>query len=382
MTLQPLPFKLSATGRDSMGLDGIESVSYQSDGLLHLTDTGLLLEWTETRTSEKVSLERIGTDVTTFEPELLELPFERLAGAWVIGGWWWPRLELRAATLDDLAGAPGARGVTLVLKIHRRDRETARAIAAEVQARVALGYRVHMDKADPSEWRTHGVLLAAILAGSAAALPVQAQAPVTFRTEDGASIEADHYGSGMRGVVLAHGGRFDKGSWGPQAHALAGDGFQVLAFNFRGKGASYGPGDADPYSAPLYLDVLGAVAWLRQHGARSVAVVGGSMGGTAAAEAAARTGAGVIDRIVLLASPTGPEPRFMQGCKLFVIADNDTTASGAPRLVKIREQYELVPEPKRMLVIPGTAHAQALFDTDEGVKVLSEIRWFLEAPQC
>ncbi len=46
MTLKPLPFKLSATGRDSMGLDGIESVSYQSDGLLHLTDTGLLLEWT------------------------------------------------------------------------------------------------------------------------------------------------------------------------------------------------------------------------------------------------------------------------------------------------------------------------------------------------
>ena len=61
MTLKPLPFKLSAPGRDSMGLDGIESVSYKADGLLHLTDTGLLLEWTETRTSEKVSLERVGT---------------------------------------------------------------------------------------------------------------------------------------------------------------------------------------------------------------------------------------------------------------------------------------------------------------------------------
>ena len=380
MTLKPLPFKLSAPGRDSMGLDGIESVSYKADGLLHLTDTGLLLEWTETRTSEKVSLERVGTDVTTFENELLELPFDRLAGAWVIGGWWGPRFELRAVTLDDLAGAPGARGVTLVLRIHRRDREIAKAIAEEIQKRIALGYRVHMDQADPSEWSKYTILLAVLLGGAPAVLG--AQAPVSFTTEDGASIEADHYGSGGRGVVLAHGGRYEKGSWGPQAHMLAGDGFQVLAFNFRGKGGSHGPGDSDPYTAPLYLDVLGAVHWLRAHGATSVAVVGASMGGTAAADAASRSGAGMINRVVLLASPTGPEPQSMQGCKLFVIAENDTTASGAPRLVKIREQYEQVPEPKRMLVVPGTAHAQALFESDEGVKVLSEIRWFLEAPRC
>lgn len=237
-----------------------------------------------------------------------------------------------------------------------------------------------MDPADPSEWKKFSVLLALLLGGPAAAL--QAQVPVTFMTEDGARIEADHYGSGNRGVVLAHGGRYDKSSWAPQAQMLAGDGFQVLAFNFRGKGASYGPGDSDPYTAPLYLDVLGAVQWLRMHGALSIAVVGGSLGGTAAADASARIGAGVINRLVLLASPTGPEPQHLEGCKLFVIADNDTTASGTPRLVKIREQYEQVPEPKRMLVVPGTAHAQALFDSNEGVKVLSEIRWFLEAPRC
>lgn len=140
MVPKPLPFTISAPGRDSMGLDGIESVSYKSDGLLHLTDDGLLLEWTETRTSEKFSLERIGTDVTSFEAEALELPWHRLAGAWVIGGWWRPRLELRATTLDDFAGAPGARGVTLVLRIQRRDREIARRIAGEIQSRIAQGY--------------------------------------------------------------------------------------------------------------------------------------------------------------------------------------------------------------------------------------------------
>lgn len=118
-----------------MGLEGIESISFKSEGLLHLSEAGVTLEWTETRHSESVSISRIGTDVTTFEPEVLDLPFERLAGAWVIGGWWRPRLELRAASLDDLAMVPGARGVTVMLRIHRRDRDVARAVAREIQDR-------------------------------------------------------------------------------------------------------------------------------------------------------------------------------------------------------------------------------------------------------
>src|SRR5512140_1965208 len=89
--------------------------------------------------------------------------------------------------------------------------------------------------------------------------PAAAQEHVTLTTDDGAQIAADVYGAGARGVVLAHGGRFTKESWKPQAQQLAAAGFRVLAVDFRGFGQSHGPGDADMYQAPMYLDVLAAV---------------------------------------------------------------------------------------------------------------------------
>lgn len=132
--MEPLPFTMGAPGRDTMGLEGIESVSYRVDGLVHVTPEGLTLEWNETRTSERFSLERTGTDVEEYELEPLELPFDHLAGAWVVGGWWWPRLELRARSLEVFEGVPGARGVTLTLRIKRRDRALARRIAAALHS--------------------------------------------------------------------------------------------------------------------------------------------------------------------------------------------------------------------------------------------------------
>jgi hypothetical protein len=137
----PLPFRLSVPGRDTIGFEGIKSVSYRADGLLHLHDEGITLEWTETRTIDEVSLENIGTNVDASAADGLEVPMSRLAGAWVIGGWWWPRLELRARGLEDFQYVPGVRGVTLSLRIHRRDRELARAIAREIEAGVGeAGY--------------------------------------------------------------------------------------------------------------------------------------------------------------------------------------------------------------------------------------------------
>src|SRR3569833_2897214 len=97
-----------------------------------------------------------------------------------------------------------------------------------------------------------------------------AQKTVSFPTEDGGVVFADLYGSGGRAVVLAHGARFNKESWAPQAKQLLAAGFQVLAIDFRGYGQSHGPGDKDALSAPLQLDVLAAVRYLLSHGAKKV----------------------------------------------------------------------------------------------------------------
>lgn len=210
-------------------------------------------------------------------------------------------------------------------------------------------------------------------------VPVLAQEAVTFPTADGGLIHADVYGGGERAVVLAHGGRWNKESWAPQARELASAGFRVLALDFRGYGRSTGPGQADPLSAPLHLDVLAAAGYLRSKGVRNVAVVGGSMGGSAAADASLEA-PGEIDRLVLLGSQAGKAPAQLVVPKLFIIARNDTTASGTPRLVRIREQYAAAPEPKELVVLEGSAHAQAIFQTDQGPALLRELLRFLSPP--
>src|SRR5450432_157364 len=97
---------------------------------------------------------------------------------------------------------------------------------------------------------------------------------ISIPTEDGGVVFADLYGHSDRAVVLAHGGQFDKESWAKQAQILSAAGFQVLALDFRGYGKSRGPGDSVPMNAPLHLDVLAAVRYLRENGAKSVSVVG------------------------------------------------------------------------------------------------------------
>ncbi len=227
-----------------------------------------------------------------------------------------------------------------------------------------------------------GLALLAIVPAATALVPpprLYAQAPISFPTEDGGRVSAATYGSGSRGVVLAHGGRFDKESWRPQARALAEAGFRVVAIDFRGYGHSHGGDQLPPDDDGLRYDVLAAVRYLRETGATMVAVVGGSMGGTAAAEAAAAV-PGTIDRLVLLAHGAIAHPERVTGRTLFVTARDDPYADGSPRLVTIRAQYERTPEPKELLILDGSAHAQFLFDTDQGERLMTEILRFLSEP--
>lgn len=207
-----------------------------------------------------------------------------------------------------------------------------------------------------------------------------AQEIVSFPTEDGGVVFADVYGEGPRGVVLAHGGRFDKESWAKQARILAEAGFRVLAIDFRGRGDSKGGSRLDPGDDGLRFDVLAAVRYLREKGAESVSVVGGSMGGGAAAEASVEAREGEIDRLVLLAHAPIEHPEKMKGRKLFIVARDDPSSGGTPRLVKIREQFERAPEPRKLVILDGSAHAQFLFDTEQGERLMKEILNFLSEP--
>jgi len=203
-----------------------------------------------------------------------------------------------------------------------------------------------------------------------------AQTTISLLTEDGATVFADLYGKSERAIVLVHGGRFTKESWAPQARALQAAGYQVLAVDLRGFGKSHGPGDSDLFTAPHYLDVLAAVRYLHQNGAKVVSAIGGSMGGAAAGDASIASRAGEIDRVVFLgASPNGPAEK-LKSATLYIVARDDANDDG-PRLPGIRAQFEKSPEPKELIILEGSAHAQFLFQTDQADRVMREILRFL-----
>ena len=179
---------------------------------------------------------------------------------------------------------------------------------------------------------------------------------VSFPTEDGGEIHAFHYGSGDHGVVLAHGMVFDKESWAPLAPRLAEAGLQVLAIDFRG----YGKSEAGTEGEKLYLDILGAMSFLKSHGATRVSLLGASMGGGAVGRAAVLAEPGEIDRLVLLAPVAVPKPGQMHAGQITYIS-----AQGDPSIARTRNQYEQAPEPKTLEVLPGQAHAQHIFKTEQ-----------------
>jgi pimeloyl-ACP methyl ester carboxylesterase len=224
------------------------------------------------------------------------------------------------------------------------------------------------------------ITVSALAFGSAGGRQTASESPeqVSFPTQDGGLIYANLYGEGDRGVVLAHGGRFTKESWEKQAQVLVKAGFRVLAIDFRGRGQSRGGPRTNPNDDGSRFDVLAAVRYLRQNGAKTVSVVGASFGGWAAADAAVEAKPGEIDRLALLAHSPIKKPEQIKGWKLFIVSRDDANDAGL-RLPRIREQYEKAPDPKELVILEGSAHAQFIFATDQGERLMAEILRFLSA---
>lgn len=220
------------------------------------------------------------------------------------------------------------------------------------------------------------------IAAALLAIPPSAQRHVSIPVVDPSSgkttqIQADLYGHGPRALLLAHGGRFNKDSWRDQAPVFAHAGFLVLALNFRGDrpnpNGSPGSYGTDEENA---ADVLAAVKYLHEHGAKSISAIGGSLGGDAVGNAEAQSPAGVFDKMVFLGSDGGDHPEKFHGRKLFIVARDDASGDG-PRLPSITRHYNQAPEPKQLIVLDGSAHAQFLFPTSEGPHLLRLLLDFL-----
>jgi esterase/lipase len=120
--------------------------------------------------------------------------------------------------------------------------------------------------------------------------------------------------------------------------------------------------------------------YLRNNGAKTVAVIGGSLGGGAAADASIASRPGEINRLILLAAePNGPAEQI-KAPLLEIVARDDANDEGL-RLPRIRAWFDRAPEPKQLIVLDGSAHAQFLFQTEQADGVMKEILRFLTAKE-
>jgi alpha-beta hydrolase superfamily lysophospholipase len=195
---------------------------------------------------------------------------------------------------------------------------------------------------------------------------------VRFKAADGTGLDGVMLGNGKVGVVLAH--EYDNdlcGAW-PFANYLANRGFRVFSIDMRCFGRSACPrGDA---AGRVVDDLAAAVAELRRRGVTRVALVGASMGGSAALIAATRVQppvdavislSGEANLTSLLHIPLDARAASQQLIvpAMFVVANYDSYTS----VDETRAMYQAdKTADKRLLVLPSQ------FDGFHGWMVLTQ----------
>lgn len=81
----------------------------------------------------------------------------------------------------------------------------------------------------------------------------------------------------------------------------------------------------------------------------------------------ARENRGVADELILL-SATGEVLRLGEEPKLFVASEGEGMAGGVRRMAE-----EAPGDQNEALVLPGNAHAQAIFETEQGERLMRAI---------
>jgi alpha-beta hydrolase superfamily lysophospholipase len=77
--------------------------------------------------------------------------------------------------------------------------------------------------------------------------------------------------------------------------------------------------------------------------------------------------------VILLSPAPITDPEHL-GVPVLFIASQDE-----PMVARVTEQYRRAPEPKRLVLLPGSAHAQHIFATAPAEHLRTTIAGFLEA---
>lgn len=214
--------------------------------------------------------------------------------------------------------------------------------------------------------RPWAALLVLLLAPAPA---LAAGQPVPLHTTDGITLAATLYdadGGAAPAVVLVHMFTRSKDDWRAFAERLQASGITALAVDLRGHGGS--SGSAAP-SAAMALDVRAAVDYLAARaGVRGIAIVGASLGASAALIAAAESS---MVRGVALLSPSSDyrgvrldqaQRKYGSRPLLLITSSDDPYA--------LRTVRAMVSDPagaREQRISPVAAHGSRLVDRDPDV---------------
>ena len=229
----------------------------------------------------------------------------------------------------------------------------------------------------------------AVESPSATLSPSGARAPgyeeVEFVADDGRTLRGRAWSDGRIGVVLAHGfsERTGQDDWNAFAEHLAGLGYGVLTFDFRGFCDRDGCSGGGLQLGENWRDAVAAVEYLRSRGSERIFLVGASMGGIAAFRAADEAELDLAG-IVSLATPQYPSiyysgepvendvtPERLQRIaapKLFIAgADDVQLPTEADLRVEsvifaedARVMFEASPEPRQLEIVESGHHSSEL----------------------
>ncbi|HEY7399513.1 MAG TPA: alpha/beta fold hydrolase [Actinomycetota bacterium] len=213
---------------------------------------------------------------------------------------------------------------------------------------------------------------------------LEESSPVTFSASDGVQLSGRVFGPdhARTGVVLAHMLPADQSSWFEFADVLAGNGYGVLTFDFRGycPGGDAGCSEGTKDYPSIWKDVAGAVSFLQGRGARTIALVGASMGGTASLIVAGQEPSAIAAVITLSA------PQSIQGltvtlevlagasaAKLFIAGDGDGVAAQTAQLL-----YDGSSPPKSVQIVTSGDHGTDLLEGNQAEIVRKQMLTWLE----
>jgi len=196
---------------------------------------------------------------------------------------------------------------------------------------------------------------------------------VSFITEDNIKIAGRIFGKSESAVILSHMYPTDQTSWDAFANRLMKNGYEAMTFDFRGYGKSEGKKDIDR----IYIDLTAALDFIRDDGAKSIVLIGASMGGTVSLFVASQN---KVDGVITISAPVefrglkAGNLKNIDCAKLFSAGEKDGSAAQSAKYL-----YENSTDPRELVIYPTDGHGTYIFDGPYGEELSNKIFDFLHA---